>query len=76
MRISWLDNTRKEILFEISQLVQGTKSCFKEDAAVYLKSLNDLVLYGYNNVAYLAFPKLDLNSIHILGYTDPAFANK
>jgi len=75
MRIAWLANTRPDMQFEISQLAQVTEQRFREDAAAHLKMLNDLVRYAHNNVAHLPFPKLDVSSIRIVGYSDAAFAN-
>ena len=75
MRVAWLANTRPDLQFEISRLAQVTEVIFKQDAAAHVKKLNFIVRYAHDNIAHLPFPKLDLRSIRIVGYSDAAFAN-
>ena len=37
--------------------------------------LNKVISFAYVNVMYLKFPKLDLNSTRIVGYSDAVFTN-
>ena len=69
-RLAWLANTRPDMQFEISQLAQ-----VRNDAAAHLKNLNTIMRYAHDKVAHLLFPKLDLATIRIVGYSDSAFAN-
>ena len=75
MNLAWLANTRPDLLFEISQLVQVNTERFSVDAAAQVKRLNAAIRYAHNNVAHLPLPKLNLRSIGIVGYSDAAFAN-
>ena len=76
MKVAWLANTRPDLQFEISQLVQITAARFKEDAAAHVKRLNSDILYARNKVAHLLFPKLGISNLRIVGYLDAAFANR
>ena len=62
------------MLFEISQLGQITEERFNLDAKEHVKRLNSSERYAHNNVADPRFPKLDMNSIRLVGYSDAAFA--
>ncbi len=75
MRLAWLANTRPDLLFEISQLAQITLERFKESARAHWKRLNLAIRYAHVNVTSLKFPKLDMESLRIVGYSDAAFAN-
>ena len=75
MRLAWLANTRPDLQFEISQIAQVTAQRFKDDAQAHLRRLNAAIRYAHSNPAHLKFPKLDYSSLHIIGYSDAAFAN-
>ena len=75
MRVAWLANTRPDMQFEISQLAQVTKERFDADPMAHIKKLNNSIRYAHDNIAHLPFPKLDLRSVRIVGYSDAAFAN-
>ena len=75
MRFAWLDYTRSDLQFEISHLAQVAELIFEQDAAVHINRLNTIIRYAYGNIAHLPFPKLDLRSIRIVGYSNAAFAN-
>ena len=40
-----------------------------------IKRLNQVVRYAQKNVASLRFPKLEMNSLRTVGYSDATFAN-
>ena len=75
MRLAWLTNTRPDLQFEISQLAQITLERFNEAARAHLKRLNNDIRYVKKNITHLKIPKLDENSVRIVGYSDAAFAN-
>ena len=75
MKVAWMANTRPDMQFKISQLVQVTQERFDKDAKAHLKRLNFIVRYAHDNVAHLKFPKLERRTIRIVGYSDAAYAN-
>ena len=75
MRVAWIADTRPDLQFEISRLAEVTGGVFKQDATAHIKRLDTIVRYAHEIIASLPFPKLDLHSIRIVGYSDAAFAN-
>ena len=75
MHVPWLAYTGLDLQFEISRLEQLTEETFKQDATAHIKRLNTIVKYAHENIEYLPFPKLELHSIRIAGYSDAAFAD-
>ena len=75
MRLAWLSNTQPDLLFEISQCAQVTFERFKTKVQAFWKRLNSAIRYANNNFAHLKFPKLELASVRIVGYSDASFAN-
>lgn len=75
MKLGWLANTRPDCLFEISQLSQVTEEMFKKNPHDCVKRLNRTIRYARNNEVNINFPKLNLQSLRIIGYSDASFAN-
>lgn len=75
MKLAWLANTRPDCLFEISQLSQVTEDRFKSDKNRIIRRLNKAVKYAVDNRIYLRIPKLDLQTLRVVGYSDASFAN-
>ena len=74
MRLAWLANTRPDLQFEISQIAQVTAQRFKDDACAHLLRLNAAIRYALQP-GTPQISKLDSSSLHIIGYSDAAFAN-
>ena len=75
MKLGWLANTRPDCAFEISQLSQITEAMFRSKPEDCIKQLNRTARYAKENVVKIKFPKLDINSLCILGFSDASFAN-
>ena len=75
MKLAWLSNTRSDLQFQISQLVQVTEKRFSIDAAAQVKRLNTALWYAYNNIAHQPFANLKLRSIPIVRYSDANLTN-
>jgi Reverse transcriptase (RNA-dependent DNA polymerase) len=73
-RLAWITHTRPDISCAISQAAQVTESDFTPN---HVKYLNRVIkhLRGTIDIT-LKFPKLDINTIKLLVYTDASFANK
>ena len=75
MRLAWVDNTRTDLQFEISQLAQVTQARFEYNSQAYVKMLNAVIQYSHDNAASLIFPKLDLNILRLVGFSHAAYAS-
>lgn len=75
MEFVWFASTQTEMLFDVSQLAEVTEGRYKSDAKTNVQRLNSSVRYAPKNVAYRHFPKLDMVSTRLIGYSDAAFAN-
>lgn len=75
IKLAWLTNTRPDLQLEISQVAQVTVEIPTKDVATNVKRLNLAIRYTQNNAVHLLYPKLDLRSVRIVGYSDAAFAN-
>ena len=75
MKVAWLANTRPDLQFEISQMTQVAMDRFSEDAATLIKRFNVVIRYARNIATSLKFPRLDMKSLRVVGYSDAAFAN-
>ena len=74
-RLALLANNRSDFLFEISQIAQIAFERFKNGARAHWKRLNQVIRYADIKVTSLKFPKPDMNSTRIVGYSDADFAN-
>ena len=70
MKLAWLSHTRPDCMFEISQLVQVTEEKFMQNKRVLMKRPNKAVKYAVSNRFSLAIPKLDHDSVRIVGFSD------
>lgn len=75
MKLAWLAHSHPDLLFEIWQMAQITLERFNESSQAHRKRLNNAIRHAHGNIAHLKFPKLDLDSIRVVGYSDAAFAN-
>lgn len=75
MKLAWLANSRPDVLFEIATLAQVTDAMFNADKRDCIKRLNRAIRYAVTFRIPLAIPKLDPNSLKIIGYSDASFAN-
>ena len=75
MRLAWLANTRPDCLFEISQLAQVTEDRFTREGATVLRRLNKATKYATDNQVAIKIPRLDKDSIRVVGFSDASFAN-
>lgn len=74
MKLAWLSHSRPDCLFEISQLTQITKDVFEQERRTLIRRTNKLIKYAKQNELSLRFPKLDKNSLKIVGFSDASFA--
>lgn len=76
---AWIAHTRRDVLFEVPQLAQVMKLIFGTNPKEEFKSVNlalkYLVKYFHENLVYIVFPKHDLTSLWIFGFSDDSFAN-
>lgn len=75
MKLSWLSNSRPDCAYNISQLAQTTEGYFTEEKEKCLKLINETVKYAKSYRLDITFPKLSLDSLRIVGYSDASFAN-
>ena len=75
MKFAWLANTRPDLLFEISQLVEVTLERFFRSARAHWKRLNTAIRYAHVNMINLKFSEVDHHSIRIVRFSDAAFAS-
>lgn len=74
MRLAWLSNSRPDFLFEISQLAQVTESPLKDKKRDHIKALNRAVKFATQYRTPLQIPKLDKDTISVVGFSDASFA--
>ena len=75
MRLAWLLNSRPDCLFAIAQIAQITESMFKSNHAEFIMKMNRSTQYATKIPVGILIPRLYLDSIRILGYSDSSFAN-
>ena len=75
MCLAWLANTRPDRLFEISQVAQVTQQIFDSSKRDIIKGLNKAVKYAVNNRTSIKTPRLERNSLKIIGFSYASFAN-
>ena len=75
MQLAWLSHSRPDLLFEVSQLTQITADVFNETPISITKQANKVVKMAHEHRVTLRFPKLDLNTLRIIGISDASFAN-
>eukprot|EP00171_Calliarthron_tuberculosum_P011584 IDg11584t1 len=75
MKIAWISNSRPDYLISINQLAQVTEAMFLANKTDQIKKLNTAVRYAVRNLGGLSFPKLDIDTLHVVGYSDASFAS-
>ena len=75
MRLAWLANTRPDCLFEIAQLAQVTEEMFSQHPKQVLQRLNKAVAFAIDNRISLRIPKLNKDTLRVIGFADSSFAN-
>jgi len=75
MKLAWLANTRPDCLYDISQLAQVTAKRFEENRYEIIRQLNKALKYAVDNPISLRIPKLDRETLRVVGYSDASFAN-
>lgn len=75
MKLAWPTSTPPDMLFDISHLAHVSEEILDRDSKMHIKRLNSLTRCAQKSVAHLLFPKLDKDSIGLVGYSDAAFAN-
>ena len=73
--LAWLKNSRHDFCVEISQIASITREKYNENWKKYVKRLNKAITYGHNYPTQLRYPKVDVATLPIVGYSDAAFAN-
>ena len=74
MKLAWLANTRPDCLLEISKLAQVTKERFEQEPRECIKHINRVVKYATRNRLTLRVPRLDVNTVRVVGFADASFA--
>ena len=75
MKLAWLAHTRADCLFEISQLAQITDAMFLSKPRECIRRLNKEIKFAFDNAIAIRIPKLDPNSMKVVGFSDASFAN-
>ena len=75
MKLAWLSNTRPDCLLEISQLAQVAEEIFNSSRREVIRRLNKATRYAVDHKAPIRVPKLDKQSLRIIGFSDSSFAN-
>lgn len=75
MKLAWLANSRPDCLFEIAQLAQITFERFSNSRKDIIKQANRAIQYAREHLVAIPFPKLDMKTIQVIGFSDASFAN-
>ena len=75
MKLAWLAITRPHVLFEISQLAQIIEEMFEADRRKLVLQRNRDFRYAMQNQVSLKIPTSDIDTLHIIRYSDSSFAN-
>jgi hypothetical protein len=74
-KLMWLVNTRPDIACATSMASRVTFDLFKEDSVNSIKGLNKIVKHVKSIDLPLRFPKLDIDTLRLVVYTDSSFCN-
>ncbi len=74
MKLGRLGNSRADCAIEISQLLQVTDAIFEEHHRDIVKRINRMKKFAVENPVSLKFPKLNLDTIRVIGFSDASFA--
>ena len=75
MRLAWLANTKPDCQFENSQLAQVTEERFLAEKSLLVRRLNKATKNATCNRISLKIPKLDNDSLRVVGFADASLAN-
>lgn len=75
MHLVWNNDKKPDSLFYISLLPEITDKTYHVNTYYCLKLLNSYTRYNTRCNMHLTFPKLDLATLHVLGYSDASFSN-
>lgn len=74
MKVTWMANTRTDLLFGISLLSQATAPMFAEIPGQYIKLFNSTVFLAKKNHVSIQFSKLDIKSLRVVICSEICFA--
>ena len=72
--LGWLASSRPDLCVEISQIASIMKDKFNENSKKYIKRLKTIE-YAHSYPTQLRYPKLNVATMRIVGYSYVAFAN-
>lgn len=75
MKLTWLANTRPDLMFEISQLAQVTEEVFNNYQESTIRRLNKTTKFAMDNPIRLKFSKLNLDSMRVVCFSNSSFVN-
>ena len=75
MKLAWLENTRRDILLEISQIAQVARAMYENSISTHCNRYNKAIKYVHDHKASIRIPKLDNASLRITAYSDASFDN-
>ena len=75
MRLAWITHTRLDCLYDINQIAQIPEKIFNEERKEVIGIYNKSAIMATEFKPTLRFPKLDIESLKILGFSDASFAN-
>ena len=75
MKLSWLTHTQTDCCYEVSQLAQVTKEKFETELRTIMQSCNKLVKHVHDQALKIKIPKLELECLRVIGFSDASFAS-
>lgn len=75
IRITWISNSRPHCLFSINHIAQVTESMILNNITAHIKKLKIAVRYAVQNPGAFGFPKLYLETLRVVGYSDASFSS-
>lgn len=75
MKLAWLSHTRMDCLYDINQMAQVTEKIFEDNRKEIIYQYNKKVETIKDENVCLSIPKLDIESLLILGFSDASFGN-
>ena len=74
MKLEWLSHTRTDCVSEVSQLAQMIEKVFTEKPRTLVKRINRVGKFSRESPLNMRFPKLDIDSLLVIGFSDASFA--